>query len=55
MGLVSETLDFIIHLTRLSAPEDFIEFCRHKNYKTYIDGALGCNIKPCRSDQTERS
>jgi hypothetical protein len=32
MELLSEALDFIIHLTRLSAREDFIGFSHHKNF-----------------------
>ena len=34
MELLSETLDFMIHLTRLSAREDFIDFRCHENFKT---------------------
>jgi len=36
MDLFSEMLDFIIRLTRLSAREDFIDLCRHKNLKTDV-------------------
>jgi len=34
MELVSEMLDFIVHLTMLSAREEFFDFCLHKNFKT---------------------
>ena len=36
METVSETSDFITLLTRLSARENFIEFCRRESFKTYI-------------------
>ena len=32
---LSEMLNFIIRLRRLSAGEEFIEFCRRKNFKVY--------------------
>jgi hypothetical protein len=34
LELVYEMLDFIVHLTLLSAREDFIDFRRHENLKT---------------------
>jgi hypothetical protein len=33
MESVSETLDFIIHVRRLSDREEFMEFCHHENLK----------------------
>ena len=33
MELVSETMDFIICLTRLSSQEDLIKFCRPENFQ----------------------
>jgi hypothetical protein len=36
MEFFSETLDFITHLIRPSAPEDLNEFCHLVNFKTYI-------------------
>jgi hypothetical protein len=35
MELLSEKLDFIIHLKQLSARKDFIEFRRREKVKTY--------------------
>jgi len=35
MELFSETLNFKIQLTWLSAREDFIKFCCHESFKTY--------------------
>jgi hypothetical protein len=36
MELVSETLEFINHLMRLSARKHFIELCRRESLKTCI-------------------
>ena len=36
MKLISETSAFINLLTRLSARETFLAFCRHENFNTYI-------------------
>jgi len=36
LELVSEMLDFIVHLTLLFAREDFIDFRRHENLKTDV-------------------
>jgi hypothetical protein len=38
MELISETLEFINLLTRLSAQENFTEFCGRENFKIYIRG-----------------
>jgi hypothetical protein len=35
MELVSETFEFINHLTLLSARENVIEFCRRENFNSY--------------------
>jgi len=36
MEIFPETLDFITHLIKRSAPEDLNEFCHLENFKTYI-------------------
>ena len=40
MELVSETFEFINHLTLLSARENVIEFCRRENFNSYKTAVL---------------
>ena len=35
-GSIPATLENFQTLTRLSARDDFIEFCRHESFKTYL-------------------
>jgi hypothetical protein len=44
MEPVPETLENFHTVTRLSAREHFIEFCRHENLKTYMKPFLGGSV-----------